>query len=181
MASNDVPEASSRVTLQSLLKSTSPGNLQNALLTALPRMTEDQFKVLSDILSPLAATSTVPNHCVRCHKAFYENQNHPQACGIKHNKEPIDEVPDDYDEDIFLTLSCCDEIYAEDDVHPEGFCFVTTHTTNPDEVEYYNSDGEGNENVITCKKKGCSKKKRKGSQGMGRPTKKKKVCHCGFS
>jgi hypothetical protein len=55
---------------------------------------------------------------------------------------------------------------------------VTAHTTNCDEVEYYDEDsGEGNEDVLTCKSMGCTKKKRKAATGAKQPVKKKKVSH----
>jgi hypothetical protein len=52
---------------------------------------------------------------------------------------------------------------------------MTAHTTNCDEVEYYDEDtGEGNENVVTCKSKGCAKK-RKVAPGAKQQVKKKRV------
>jgi hypothetical protein len=159
------------------LNTTSAGNLQIALLKALPGMTAAQFKTLSEILSPLAAATSVPKHCVRCHESFYENENNPKACAIRHNDDADGGERDDYDVDVvYLTLTCCDMEFELDEGEPEGFCYETTHTANPDEVEYYDEfDGEGNKHVVTCKQKGCLRKKRKTSQGVGRPAKKKKV------
>jgi hypothetical protein len=115
MASQDNLDTTSRVALQSLLKSTAPTTLQKALLEALPRMTAAQFNALSDILSPLAATASVAKHCMRCHKTFYENRNHAKACAIKHSEAEEGERARIGDDAILFTLSCCDESFEDDE------------------------------------------------------------------
>lgn len=180
MAPKQAPNTNSRAAILKLIESTAPNQLQKALVAAVPNTSESQLKMLSEVLAPLAKTASVKKHCVRCHKTFLENQNHPKACTIEHAEGDCERTRTG-DDAMTVTLYCCGLKYDSDDNPPTKFCIAAPHTIEPSEVEYYDEDEDGdsvgNENVVTCEENGCAIKKRKAvSMPKGeRSTKKRHV------
>ncbi|KZP15147.1 hypothetical protein FIBSPDRAFT_1048371 [Athelia psychrophila] len=162
--------AKSHTALKTLIETTSPANLQKALLSALPNSTDEELGALSNMLSSVKKAASTQKHCVRCHDTFYENQNHPKACTIQHT----DEADTVYvGNTLVAVMLCCGFRFDPEQNNPSKFCILATHTTNPKDVKYYDEDEEdGNVNVITCEETGCVKTKRKGASSNG-PAKKK--------
>jgi sortase (surface protein transpeptidase) len=60
-----------------------------------------------------------------------------------------------------MTLECCGFEYDMERGSPSKFCIIASHTTNPDDVQYFDEDDEeGNANVVTCQENGCTKKRK---------------------
>ncbi|KZP15148.1 hypothetical protein FIBSPDRAFT_935384 [Athelia psychrophila] len=163
-----------RDALKSLLETSSSRNVQRALIAALTNSTDEQVKALSDMLSSVAKAASTQKHCVRCHDPFFENQNHPKACTIKHNSEADADRAEIGSDTMVAELACCGYTYNPEEENPSNKpCIFAAHTSNPEDVDYFDGDqGEGNENVITCGEKGCTKKKRKGASTSGLKKKK---------
>ncbi|KAH7929926.1 hypothetical protein BV22DRAFT_1028891 [Leucogyrophana mollusca] len=171
MRENNSPES-----LKKLLESTEPEYLQQSLLHALPEATDVQLSALATLLASVSKAGSSPKHCVRCHKKFYENRNAQDSCRIEHDGREDGERTEIGDDATTMVEACCGLEYDGDDGCPTQFCIIAAHTTDPEEVEYYDSDEEGNQNVVTCKEKGCTKKKRKAPpkrNGSNSRTKKK--------
>lgn len=160
--------------LKTLVETTSPANLQKALLAALPNSTDEELRALSNMLSSVNKAASTQKHCVRCHDTFYENQNHPKACTIPHNDEPYTDRAEIGSDRIVAVMQCCGFTYDPEQRDPSRFCILAMHTTDPKGVKYYDEEEEdGNENVVTCEEKGCAKAKRKAASANG-PAKKRK-------
>lgn len=171
------PTAKNHTALKKLIETTTPDNLQKALLAALPNSTDEQLQALSSMLLPVTKEASTQKHCVRCHNAFFDTQNHPKACTIMHGQFDGERASVGSDRCV-ATFFCCDlQFDPEQDDYEGEPCIEEAHTTDPNDVDYYDGDqGEGNENVVTCGEKGCSKAKRKAASTKDgkRITKKKK-------
>lgn len=180
----EAPNIPDRDALKTLLASTTSSQIKAILVTAVSDTLDSQFEALSAIFSPLAQIAANEKHCVRCHKTFHENENGPEACTIPHNDEPVDTFGRDSDDedDPMMSVACCGTMFTESDGHPDDPCIVTSHTTDPGIVVYYDDDAEEdtNHNVVKCSKKcGVFTKKRKG-KGNGSSSRRKKVSIWGF-
>lgn len=163
--------------LRTLLKSSTSTKVLACLLEALETAPDTELEALAALLAPLSAQADVKKHCVRCHITYTENKNHSSACQIKHNDEG------ETDEGI-TTLNCCGISFNAEYGPAPGFCISARHTTDMDDVLYYESANDDednvNTNVISCEAKGCSKKrkavKKGGNKGgsVGSATKKQK-------
>ena len=143
-------------TLQTLLKSSASSKLHECLLDALETASDTELEVLAALLAPLSAHAGVKKHCVRCHLTYTENKNHSSACKIKHN----DEGETDYDigcDEGITTLNCCGISFGSEDEPDTTICFSAPHTTDVDDVLYYESanddEDDVNTNVIRCEVK----------------------------
>ncbi|RDB24130.1 hypothetical protein Hypma_008665 [Hypsizygus marmoreus] len=121
---------------------------------------------LSTLLAPLASDAKTSRHCVRCHQEYSENTNDNQACKIKHGMSDADgDLHSDYSDTCMITLYCCGKQHLKDEM-PTEWCIVASHTTNPEDVMYYDEeederDDRGNERVVNCEEFGCMKKRKK--------------------
>ena len=167
-------------TLQTLLKSSAPSKIRASLLDALKTASDTELEVLAVLLAPLSTQASAEKHCLRCHLTYTENKNHSGACKIKHNDEG--ETSFEIGEDTGITtLSCCGISFDSEDTPDTEICFSTRHTTDEEDVLYYGTDNEDeddiNTNVVKCKVKGCFKKrkatKKAGNKG-GSASKKQK-------
>ena len=171
-------------TLQTLLKSSASSKLHECLLKALETASDTELEVLTALLAPLSAQAGAKKHCVRCHLTYTENKNHATACEIKHNDEGETDFEIGYDEGITGTLNCCGTSFHSENEPDTNICFSAPHTTDVDDVLYYESANDDEEdvntNVIRCEVNGCSKKrkavKKGGNKGgsAGSSTKKQK-------
>jgi len=156
-------------TLQTLLKSSAPSNIQETLLNAVKTASDTELEVLAALLAPLSSQASAKKHCVRCHLTYTENTNGSSACKIKHNDEGETEYEIGTDVGI-TTLSCCGISFDSEDTPDTDICFSARHTTDEEDVLYYGTDNEDeddvNTNVVKCKDKGCFKK-RKATKKVG--------------
>lgn len=158
-----------QATLQTLLKSSTSQKIQACLLQSLENASVAEQETLSVLLAPLTAEAGVSRHCVRCHHAYTENENHSHACKIKHNDEGDSERTEIGYEDMTTTLSCCGAVFDSEDGPDTEYCILAQHTTNSDDVVYYEDGNEGddgvNEHVVSCESRGCSKKRKAAKKG----------------
>lgn len=168
-------------TLQTLLKSSDSNKLQECLLDSLETASDTELEVLAALLAPLSTQARVKKHCVRCHLTYTENKNHSSACEIEHNDDRDNTVFEPgYDVGI-TTLTCCGTSFDAEDEPDTKICISAYHTTDEDDVLYYESANDGeddiNTNVVRCEVYGCFKKRKvvkKGGNKGGSASKKKK-------
>jgi hypothetical protein len=158
------PPKSTLSTLQTLLKSSTSTKIRDCLLQSLKTASAAEQEALAALLASLSAEAALKKHCVRCHATYTENKNNPTACKIEHGDGDGErtEVGDDA---ITMTLFCCGITYDSEDQPDPEFCIVAPHTTNVDDVVYFEDDDgydeEGvNPNVVSCETHGCSKKRK---------------------
>ena len=155
-------------TLQTLLKSSASSKLHECLPEALETASDTELDVLASLLAPLSAQAGLKKHCVRCHLTYTENKNHSSSCKIKHNDEGDTEIEIGTDEGI-TTLNCCGTSFHSEEAPDSKICFSAYHTTDVDDVLYYESANDGeddvNTSVIRCEVNGCSKKRKAAKKG----------------
>jgi hypothetical protein len=155
--------------LQTLLKSSTSRKVHECLLQTITTASVAEQEALSALLAPLAADAGLKKHCVRCHVTYTENKNHSTACKIEHG-EGDGERTEVGDDAITMTLYCCGATFDSEDQPDQEFCILALHTTNVDDVVYYDSDDDAgeewvNQNVVSCKSRGCSKKRKAAKEG----------------
>ncbi|QRV91014.1 RTA1-like protein [Ceratobasidium sp. AG-Ba] len=113
----------------------------NSVLEATPA----ELSILQSILAPLLDNELVQeHHCVRCHQQYTEASNSPSACTFEHdNNEGRSRFP------------CCGEDVEYDErgrvASEQDYCFEGYHTTDTEEVEYYEWGAEwSNSNINPC-------------------------------
>ncbi|KDR74895.1 hypothetical protein GALMADRAFT_249809 [Galerina marginata CBS 339.88] len=168
-----------KTTLKSLLSGSTGENIQACLIKSLTKATPEELKGLSTLLAPLSVQAGDKKHCVRCHVEYSDNENHQKACKIEHNKEGDYEQTNIGSDEMTMTMTlyCCGIEFDSDDSPPTRFCIVEAHTTDLGEVMYYDDateDGD-NENVISCAKAGCSKKRKPAKEASASRVSKKRT------
>ena len=166
--------------LRTLIKSSTSTKVHGCLLEAIETASDTELEALVALLAPLSAQAGVKKHCVRCHITYTENKNHSSACKIQHNDEGETEYEVGTDEGI-TTLNCCGVSFNAEFEPAPGFCISAPHTTDVDDVLYYESANDDeyrvNTNLIRCETNGCSKKRKavkKGGNKGGSASKKQK-------
>ncbi|KAF8600414.1 hypothetical protein BDV93DRAFT_588198 [Ceratobasidium sp. AG-I] len=154
--------------LRRILNKSHTPNVMRTLNESLDTAAPEDVQALKRLLEPLVKAVATPLHCVRCHAAYNESENHNKACSIGH--EEIEHAYKARGGIHFYRATCCSEEFEEDHISP---CYVAAHTTNPLEVRYYvdrededeeadNSDYEGdyprNRSVRTCAYERCGEK-----------------------
>jgi len=157
------PAKSTLSKLRTLLKSSTSTKVHDCLLDTLETASDTELEALAALLAPLSTQSSSKKHCVRCHLAYTENTNHSAACKIKHSDDEGETEYETGTDTGITTLYCCGFSFdAEHEREPE-FCISASHTTNVDDVHYYELDGDEytvNTNVVRCEVNGCSKKRK---------------------
>ena len=117
-------------------------------------------KAASSTEKAKAKTAGDELHCVRCHETFHPNDNgtgkkgtQQQQCIIEHDFDSFDGSRNGGSWYVGR-LMCCGadyrfhRYYSDDKASPK-YCFVGTHTTDPDEVTYNTTT------IKICSKEDC--------------------------
>ncbi|KAG8712053.1 hypothetical protein FRC08_015095 [Ceratobasidium sp. 394] len=147
----------SKEALRNRLSKCQPNKIGVTLLDSVQTATPAELRVIQSLLAPLLESKTVPLHCVRCHNQYTEPANHSSACNIEHMEPSTSKRGYNYTH----TFPCCDtevesDFYDDYGDSAEIYCFTGPHTTDKEEVEYYDAiSGGGNELIVECEEMGC--------------------------
>jgi len=107
------------------------------------------------------SNTIVKKHCIRCHKNFNANSdsNCEKRCQLQHPEDMVVRKKHTSDGTDFKCLACGKNFYLPNaDYYEEGvssiltgFCFVGTHTTDPENVVFVDEGGAAK----TCEANGC--------------------------
>lgn len=153
--------------LREVLEKSTGAAVSKTLSDSLMNISPTNLEDLEEILAPLIDDVSESLHCGRCHEEYFQAGNHSKACVVACNEEPGD-CSDGDDEDLqYYTTPCCLVKFSECDDGPGDICFKTWHTNDSRKVHYFkgyyardeDKSEKGcssrNENVVTCRFKGC--------------------------
>ncbi|KAG8701334.1 hypothetical protein FRC09_005429 [Ceratobasidium sp. 395] len=113
-----------------------------ALLDSIQTATPVELRAIQSLLAPLLESITAQLHCVRCHKQYTEPTNYESACAVEHGRDADSEK---IGVGMYrFTFSCCGEVVENSsfDLSIGDFCFVGSHTTDEEEVDYYDEESD---------------------------------------
>ncbi|KAG8708113.1 hypothetical protein FRC08_000099 [Ceratobasidium sp. 394] len=159
--------------LQGAIKYCAAFAFTEALSKSLDQASMERIQLVKEVVSPfLLDGHTDSRHCVRCHQAYTEKDNHEGACIIRcaGNLHHLTLKADP--EQLYYLTECCGRVFkhATSLNHTKLVCIEERHTDNPDLVDFFDLNygrnakhgkpvplGSNNPTVLTCEAKGCGK------------------------
>ncbi|KAG8794886.1 hypothetical protein FRC12_020523 [Ceratobasidium sp. 428] len=162
--------------LQEAIKYCDAWDFTTNLSESLDEASTKTVQLVKELVTPILLDGyTDSRHCVRCHKSYTEKDNHTGACIIRCSgqRHPFTlaatpTVP-------YLMSECCGRVFKDvkNWKYTKLVCVEERHTTDPDEVIYFDPNrwqnmedgkpkdaehlGNNNPTVLPCVVKGCNK------------------------
>ncbi|KAG8698019.1 hypothetical protein FRC09_007479 [Ceratobasidium sp. 395] len=162
--------------LQEAIKYADSDTFTESLADSLDEVSTKTVQLVKELLTPILLDGYEDSrHCVRCHEAYTEKDNHASACiilcGSKFHAFALKAAP----AQSYVMTDCCGRVFKNIGTwnYSKITCIEARHTDDPNVVLYYDptrgqrpDDGKpkdatplekNNPNVLACAVKGCGK------------------------